>query len=87
MHTNTIQIANAEQFLIRVAFTGYQDTASAIAKLRQNDQQEVFRELEIYDAILSLAIDNPQLVSKDYVQYTIENQMMSSQQILMNVSN
>ena len=54
-------------YIVRVAFTDYQGITDAVAQLKKNDLQEVFRELSIAGVLTELALKHPEYVSKEYI--------------------
>ena len=64
-------------YLVRVAFTGYENTAKAVGQIKKNDLQEVFREILILDSVLSDSINYADRVSMNYVNETRENVLVN----------
>lgn len=56
-----------DNYIVRVEYTKYQHIADAVAQLKKNDLQEIFRELQIMDSLYTLIIDNDSLISSSYV--------------------
>ena len=77
LHGNYIQDKLVREYLFRVAFTGYQNTALAVAKLKKNDFQENYRELLLSDVLLSEMIDNESLISSSYVATQKQNKLIN----------
>lgn len=73
-------------YIVQVAFTKYQSITDAVGKLKKNDLQEIFRELQITDSLISLAVNNPTYVSADYITYAKTSKMISSSDVAKTVS-
>ena len=74
----TLQSKLINDYIIKVEFTKYQSISDAVAELKRNDLQEIFRESLIIDSLLSLAINNPSYISSSYITYSNTNKLMSS---------
>ena len=74
----TLQSKLINDYIIKVEFTKYQSISDAVAELKRNDLQEIFRESLIIDSLLSLAINYPSYISSSYITYSNANKLMSS---------
>ena len=67
-----------EIMIVKVKFTNYQSVTDAVAQLKKNDLQEIFRELQVIGTFLELAIKNPTYVSSNYITYARSDKLISS---------
>lgn len=65
-------------YIIKVKFTNYQSITDAVAQLKKNDLQEIFRELQIAGEILEVALKNPSYISSSYITNAKANKLISS---------
>lgn len=73
-----VQKEQIETYITRIEFTKFQSISDAVAELKKNDLQEVFRELLIIGALLDLPINNPSYMSSAYITDAKADQMISS---------
>lgn len=64
------QSALIDNYIVRVEYTKYQRISEAVAQIKKNDLQEIFRELQIIDAIYTIGLNNRTLISQNYVSHT-----------------
>jgi hypothetical protein len=57
------QRALIDEYLVRVSFSKIQSISDAVAQLKKNDLQEIFRELLFLDALITLPITNEAIFS------------------------
>ena len=64
-----------DNYIKRLGFTNFQRISGAVAQLKKNDLQEVFRELLIMDTLMETMIYSPAVISSVYLNYSKHNQM------------
>lgn len=65
-------------YIVKAKFTNYQSITDAVAQLKKNDLQEIFRELQIAGGILELVLKNPSYISSSYITSAKSNKLISS---------
>ena len=67
------QQAIITDYIVRLGFTNFQRISGAVAQLKKNDLQEIFRELIILNSLLGTMMNNSTLISATYLDFAKAN--------------